>query len=202
MGSVPCFVDPDCMNFGLLTRKNKSNPANISANTRYLNAKKVEANCKKDFALCMGSSSPCKNFFGTFHSGTNWFDYLHWVIDKMDVDLVNKSLNSDSERDESDDDTGDNVESASVTTGGDVTGVGGSAGIVVGGSVDTSVYFKGFIAFALWGYILPTGGDEFKSVIICSVVNDMEGMNQDTSRDSTKKMELDEKKRDRELDKR
>ena len=95
MGSVPCFVGPDCMNVGLLTRKNKSNPANISANTLYLNAKKVEANCKKALTLCMGSSSPYKNFSGTFPSGTNWFDYLRWVIDKMDVDLVNKSLNSD-----------------------------------------------------------------------------------------------------------
>ena len=51
-GSVPYFIGPNCINLSLLTRKNKSNPADISANTLYQNAKKVEAYCRKNLAIC------------------------------------------------------------------------------------------------------------------------------------------------------
>ena len=32
-------------------------------------------------------------------------------------------------------------------------------------------YFKGFFAFALWGYIPPEGGERYKSTLITTVVD-------------------------------
>ena len=38
-------------------------------------------------------------------------------------------------------------------------------------TIPYDVYFKGFFAFAVWGYIPPPGGDEFQSLFIKTVLD-------------------------------
>ena len=63
-------VEEDCVNVSMLTRKNLSNPIDISSETLFRHAKDVEANAKKAFALCTSALSPYKDFKGSFASGT------------------------------------------------------------------------------------------------------------------------------------
>ena len=94
------FVGKDSIVRSLLTRKNLSNPQDISGENLYRHAKEVEANCKKALALCLRSDSPWKNFNGHYPSGKTWFDFIEWVriemynvsnecpiVDILDVDL-------------------------------------------------------------------------------------------------------------------
>ena len=76
-------IEKNCINTSMLTRKNKSNTMDISSYTLFRNAKEVEANTTKAFALCMSDSSPYKNFNGSFASGTNWDTYIEWVRVEM-----------------------------------------------------------------------------------------------------------------------
>ena len=52
------YVGKDSIVQLLLTRKNLSNPQDISGETLYRHAKEVEANYKKSLALCLRSDSP------------------------------------------------------------------------------------------------------------------------------------------------
>lgn len=76
-------VEDDCVNVSMLTRKNLSNPIDISSETLFRHAKDVEANAKKAFALCTSASSPYKDFKGSFASGTTWETYIEWVRVEM-----------------------------------------------------------------------------------------------------------------------
>ena len=67
----------------MLTRKNLSNPIDISAETLLRHAKDVEANAKKAFSICTADNSPYKDFNGTFSSGTTWENYIEWVRVEM-----------------------------------------------------------------------------------------------------------------------
>ena len=67
----------------MLTRKNLSNPIDISSKTLLRHAKDVEANAKKAYALCTSEKSPYKDFDGQFSSGTNWETYLEWLRVEM-----------------------------------------------------------------------------------------------------------------------
>ena len=74
--TFPISIKSDCITMSLLTRKNLSNPADVTELSLFRHAKEVEANSKKALALCLSEESPYKSFNGTFPSGTNWHDYL------------------------------------------------------------------------------------------------------------------------------
>ena len=76
-------ISENCINQSMLTRKNLTNPIDISASTLFCHAKDVEANAKKAFALCTSENSPYKDFNGTFASGTSWETYIEWVRVEM-----------------------------------------------------------------------------------------------------------------------
>mmetsp|Transcript_23246 Transcript_23246/g.53113 ORF Transcript_23246/g.53113 Transcript_23246/m.53113 type:complete len:175 (-) Transcript_23246:21-545(-) len=58
MGDTAAFIGKTSINMSVLTRKNKSNPQDISAKTLYNHAKDVERNCKKALAICLAPNSP------------------------------------------------------------------------------------------------------------------------------------------------
>ena len=145
-------IEDNCIDKSLLTRKNLSNYVDIKGETLYRAAKEVEANCKKALAICLSENSPYRNFNGTFPSGTNWEDYLSWIRKEMRslgekamvTDLIDEaalSSNNDGEEDSGFDKDGDSN---------------------LAGSAEDD-YFKGFFAFALWGYIPPEGGESIKA---------------------------------------
>ena len=80
---VEITLEEECINQSMLTRKNLSNPIDISAKTLLRHAKDVEANAKKAYALCTSEKSPYKDFDGQFSSGTNWETYLEWLRVEM-----------------------------------------------------------------------------------------------------------------------
>ena len=75
-------------------------------------------------------------------------------------------------------------------------------GVTVGNKKKTEDYFKGFFAFALWGFIPPPGGDGYKSALISSVVDTETSIAKDMSRNSRKIAEVTQKAHERELEKR
>ena len=140
-----------------------SNFVDITSNTIFSHVKEVEANCKKALALCMGEKSPYRNFNRTFPSGTNYEDYLLWIQremysvantvpieDVIDEDVINLA------DDEEVDDNGGNSD--------DDDGMG----------MPGEQYFKRFFAFALFGYIPPSGGEKYKSSLMLTVVDTTE----------------------------
>ena len=62
-------------------------------------------------------------------------------------------------------------------------------------------YFKGFFAFAIWGYIPPPGGEEFQSLYIKTCC-DTKIKGRNLGQASAKKEELEESNHNRWLDKR
>ena len=156
-------VAPHCITKSLLTRKNLTNLADIKANTLFRNAKAVEANCKKALAICVGKDSPYRDFDGTFPSGTNWEDYLLWIRKKMFLlDKVIKDNLVDVD-DDAESNDGDSNETDSV---GKYDNANSDED-----ALPSDVYFKGFFSFALWGYIPPPGGGDFKSSLMSVVVD-------------------------------
>ena len=159
-------LSPGCIDKSLLTRKNLSNFIDISPNTLYRHAKEVEANCKKALAICTAEGSPYRNYDGHFPSGTNREDYLVWLrkemnstidtvdIDEDDLDEVatesDRNNNTENAVDEDDNNDGGSDNSSKKKVSDD--------------------YFKGYFAFALWGYIPPDGGEEYKTSFIETVV--------------------------------
>ena len=137
-------VNEECIDKSLLTRKNLSNFVDVTSKSLYRHAKEVEANCKKALAICTSESSPYRNFDGNFPSGTNRDDYLNWLRKEMysSIDCVTI-----------DDEDKDDAVSCEV----------GNSG---------NDYFKGYFAFALWGYIPPTGGEQYKTTFIETVIKD------------------------------
>ena len=79
------FVGANCggITRSLLTSKNLTNPQDVSGETLYRHAKEVEANCKKDLALCLNPNSLWKDFDGYYPSGNIWLYYLEWLRVKM-----------------------------------------------------------------------------------------------------------------------
>ena len=61
-------------------------------------------------------------------------------------------------------------------------------------------YFKGFFAFALWGYIPLEGGERFKSTLITTVVDTKLKPEKKNGRKSVKEEEAQENKYVRELE--
>ena len=63
-------------------------------------------------------------------------------------------------------------------------------------------YFKGFLAFALWGYIPPKGGERYKSILIKTVVDKVPKVEKVDGRAAVKKEQKKEKLHIKELEKR
>ena len=150
-------VSKGMIDVALLTRKNLTNFVDISSKSLFRHAKDVEANFKKAYAICIAADSPYKDFKGVYPSGHNRESYLEWLKesmkgesgrvllqDKVDEDVV-PEVTEDGEADmDGDNDASSNKESKE----------------------SNDSYFKGFIAFSLWGYIPPDGGEIFQSSLI------------------------------------
>ena len=169
------FVGDNCICRSLLTRKNLKNMVDISAKTLYRHAKEVESNCKKALSICLNPKSKYRD--GKFPSGENWFDYIGWVRREMykiereqkivvtldddeeaessidGISMENECNNEEMKNEKPNDDDGNNdsLECEDPPEG---------------------EYFKGFFAFAIWGFIPPNGEDEHKSILISSVLGD------------------------------
>ena len=184
-----------CVDKSLLTRKNLSNFVDISAKTLYRHAKEVEANCKKALALCTGEGSPYHKFNGTFPSGTNRDDYLAWLREQMNssIDTVDIDDHSDNIAQESEDNTILDKECNHNTNKN-----GGEDSCSKRRNKDD--YFKGYFAFALWGYIPPDGGEKYKSSFIDTVVKP--DIKVKAERGAKKEDKIEEKSYMQELDKR
>ena len=70
-----------------------------------------------------------------------------------------------------------------------------------GNDVPYEWMFKGYIAFALWGYIPIPGGDKYKSLVMCSVDGDESNIEGGT-RKALRKKSIERASIDRALDKR
>ena len=216
-------IDDDCINQSMLTRKNLSNPIDVSPKTLLRHAKDVEANAKIAFGICTSDSSPYKKFNGTFASGTNWETYIEWVRQEMYKDLV---LGSDKVLEINDNDDPDSIQSVSVeddenendvvensnndgnakdgkenSEEGDDTVV--EATVVPDDEYDVPYdwMFKGFLAFALWGYIPIPGGEKYKSLLMCAIDGDEKDI-KDGSRKHCRKRKTERASVDHDLDKR
>ena len=163
----------------LLTSKNLTNPQDISSETLYRHAKEVEANCKKALSICLKADSPWRNFDGHYESGKGWFDYLEWLriemyrstnscttSDILDVDLDKQPVEEEEDvgRTQGDKNQHDNKEHTFLKE-------------ILNEEADTNdvpdnEYFKGFWAFAMWGFIPPPGHEEYKCTLIATVVDE------------------------------
>ena len=153
-------VNEECIDKSLLTRKNLSNFVDVTSKSLYRHAKEVKANCKKALAICTSESSPYRNFDGNFPSGTNRDDYLNWLRKEMysSIDCVTI-----------DDEDKDDAVSCEVDNSGSEEKEDKTK---TDGQTQKDDYFKGYFAFALWGYIPPTGGEQYKTTFIETVIKD------------------------------
>ena len=178
------LVEDDCISKSLLTRKNLTNIVDIRGDTLYRAAKEVEANCRKALSLCLAENSPYRTFNGTFPSGTNWEDYLLWLRKEMRA-LTAKAPVTDLEDDKEEDSIIDDN---------------GSNSNVVDPPESDEDYFKGYFAFALWGYIPPEGGEKYKSSLIATVCDTASKPGKKNSRVTVKEEESEEKEYVRRLE--
>ena len=172
-------VEHDCIDKSLLTRKNLTNYIDIKGDTLYRAAKEVEANCKKALAICLSEDSPYRNYNGTLPSGTNWEDYLVWLKGAMRSSGSNATVT----------DLVDDAPSSAVDVeGGDTLEE--EASNDSESNSDAEEYFKGFFAFALWGYIPPDGGEAFKSSLISTITESKPKREKKNGRRAVKEEEL------------
>ena len=175
MAGKEILVGKGCIDRSLLTRKNLSNFADVSEKTLFRHAKEVEANCKKALACCLAEGSPYRNFKGSFDSGTNRDDYLNWLRKAMKTSACDVIVDEDEKNGTS------------------------SADDIADPDVLCDNYFRGYFAFALWGYIPPDGGDNFKSSLIGTIVSTGKKKKED-SRNATREVKVEEKKYLKDLD--
>ena len=207
-------VRKGCVDKSLLTRKNIGNLVDIKPLTLYRHAKDVEANCKKALSVCLHPDSPYSNFNGTFPSGTNWEDYLVWIKQKM-YDFENKAsvedlLDEDSagnevdERDEDEDGINNSMDviEDSCNYGNTANDATERKSTVIANEIPPGEYFKGFIAFALWGYIPHSGGEQYKSALIGTIVEKEAKAKKENGRAAVMQEENEEKCHMKELEKR
>ena len=172
--SVSC----GCIDTALLTQKNLTNYVDISPLTLLRHAKDVEANFKKAYALCKRDDSPYRDFKGIYPSGHNRESYLEWIRDEMngeigkiiledkvDEDVVPEESKEET-KDESKEETkdGNDDEASNETNKGDAMKSAKTRNM-------NDNYFKGYIAFSLWGFIPPPGGEKLKSSLISAIEN-------------------------------
>ena len=63
-------------------------------------------------------------------------------------------------------------------------------------------YFRGYFAFALWGYIPPEGGEQYKSSLMGTVVDTGGSVKEENSRKGARDMKVEEKSYQKALDER
>ena len=175
-GSLHCIpnkrvsVSQGCIDMALLTRKNLTNYVDISPLTLFRHAKDVEANFKKAYAICKQEDSPYKDYKGLYPSGHNRESYLEWIREEMNGEISKIVLEDNVDEDvipeetiEADsDEKNDDLNKADV----EIINTKNAKGRNNGDN-----YFKGFIAFSLWGFIPPPGGEELKSSVIQAIEN-------------------------------
>ena len=194
------YVGNDCISMSLLSRKNLKNLCDVSEHTLIRHVKEVEANCKKALALCTADDSPYKNFDGKFPSGTDYNDYLNWIRVKMDstfgkMDIIDCVDDDDTTLDDIAP-TADDITAAKVTKNGNAENDGDEM------VANNGTYFKGFFAFALWGYIPPHGGEIYRSALLFTVVDKKSSISKEESRTACKLNASEEKAHIRNLERR
>ena len=161
-------VSMGCIDMALLTRKNLTNFVDISPLTLFRHAKDVEANFKKAYAMCVREDSPYKNYKGDYPSGHNRDSYLEWIREQMNDEILKivleDKIDEDAPPNETKDADADDMIDDSNKSDGKSNNTKNTNGKNSG---DT--YFKGYIAFSLWGFIPPPGGEELKSSIIHAI---------------------------------
>lgn len=131
----------------VLTANKMSDRSNLKARTIWSNGRKVETNGRK--ALALIQRSDYKD--GKLPSGTTYDDYLYWLRSSMYLELKQNmgGEEEDTAGNTSIDDDDDEAE------GGNKDDDAGSADVM-----PDNWYFPGFIAFALWGAIMPEDMDD------------------------------------------
>ena len=130
-------------------------------------------------AICLSEDSPYRNYNGTLPSGTNWEDYLVWLKGAMRSSGSNATVT----------DLVDDAPSSAVDVeGGDTLEE--EASNDSESNSDAEEYFKGFFAFALWGYIPPDGGEAFKSSLISTITESKPKREKKNGRRAVKEEEL------------
>ena len=176
--SINIYVGEGSIEKGLLARKSLLNAtATISGRTLLRLAKEVLCNCKKMMALVMARDLPYKD--GCFPSGTNWDDYAKWCLiafHKSEISggvyradsastMTSSTICTSNDRQQKDPavpvDAGQHDVLASTLAENE----GGRASerlnldgdeqveFTDGGAVPVGYYFKGFLAWSLWGLI-------------------------------------------------
>ena len=142
----------------------------ISLLTLFRHAKDVEANFKKVCAICVRQDSPCKNYKGDYPSGHNHNSYLEWIREQMNEEMSKIALEDKIDEDvppndENDADADDAIDDSNKFDEKNNNTKSRK------GKNSSDTYFKGYIAFSLWGFIPPPSGEELKSSIIHAIEN-------------------------------
>ena len=189
-------LDKKCISLSLLTRKNLTNSADIKPDRLYVHVTDLNNNFKKAMRLCLSDDNPYKNVpsSGNFPSGHNWEDYVKWLRVAMhrsleeeenrrkinllsDDDMSNENGGGKKSDDLDGDDGGKGKEVVDKGDGDDDSELIQNNGddddeeASNAHDVPTDTYFKGFFAFALWGYIPPPGYEEYQSMLIKTILN-------------------------------
>ena len=191
------YIGDGCIDLSMLTRKNLTNMVDVSGETLWRHAKDVEKNCKKALSLCQSDECPYKDYNGTFQSGHNWDQYLEWVrvemynlleteIDEisLDPDDIPSTVDGDVEEEEDDglnaeknkeeaielEKEGPENKESIGTKESDKDKEDNSYCELVKDAVPHDWYFKGYLAFALWGFIPAPGGEAYKSLLMQGVM--------------------------------
>lgn len=173
--SINIYVGEGSIEKGLLARKSLLNAtATISGRTLLRLAKEVLCNCKKMMALVMARDSPYKD--GCFPSGTNWDDYAKWCLvafHKSEISggvyradsastMTSSTICTSNDRQQKDPavpvDAGQHdvlAENEGAGRASERLNLDGDEQVEFtdGGAVPVGYFFKGFLAWSLWGLI-------------------------------------------------
>ena len=180
MSGKEIFVGKTCVSRSLLTSKSLIESIDIKAERLWQHAQNVSKNMKKALSICMDSTSPYKDFEGSFESGKNWNDYADWIRLKMYESENDLDLDDDDEEDKDDfsdfeENDDDNIPNTKIQTPDETNGDNKSDDQSSSSSkinsdvknldlyVPDGTYFKGYFAFLLFRFIPPPGGEKYKS---------------------------------------
>ncbi|KAI2510078.1 hypothetical protein MHU86_4372 [Fragilaria crotonensis] len=171
------FVGKGSIEKSLLMSKSvgrASSISNVTGRTLLRAAKDVLCNCKKLTAIVTASNSPYKD--GNFPSGTNWDDYIYWCLAAMKKAVVEKAVLPGEKAavlvaekpppvqvqrvvgDAAARNTGDCVMLSPHAVTED-------SNVPIGKEEPDGTFFKGFMAWCLWGHIPILVNDvEMKSI--------------------------------------
>ena len=180
--------------------------------------------------MCLSEESPYRDYNGSFPSGHNWDSYIEWVRLEMyrllemevvddsddDPDEIPSTVSGDEDGADLEDTDKDkeanakNKDQKDNTEGGSKIDDGTSKDDVEADPNYVEIdddeapddwYFKGYLAFALWGFIPAPGGEKYKSILMGSV-DDFHSKRKHGSRKEIRQNNKDRSDADRKLDKR